>query len=57
MNSGTVDKLKGPLKEAAGALLADRKLKREGQADQLVGKLKEASLNKEDTSCTMEPVA
>jgi uncharacterized protein YjbJ (UPF0337 family) len=43
MSSGTVDKLKGRLKEAAGALLADKKLKREGQADQLAGKLKEAA--------------
>jgi uncharacterized protein YjbJ (UPF0337 family) len=40
MSSGTVDKLKGRVKEAAGALLADTKLKREGQADQLAGKLK-----------------
>jgi len=38
-----MDKLKGRLKEAAGALLADKKLKREGQADQLAGKLKEAA--------------
>jgi uncharacterized protein YjbJ (UPF0337 family) len=43
MSSGTVDKLKGRLKEAAGALFADKKLKREGQADQLAGKLKEAA--------------
>jgi uncharacterized protein YjbJ (UPF0337 family) len=42
MSSGTVDKLKGRLKEAAGALLGDKKLKREGQADQLAGKLKAA---------------
>jgi uncharacterized protein YjbJ (UPF0337 family) len=43
MSSGTVDKLKGRVKEAAGALLADKKLKREGQADQLAGKLKNAA--------------
>jgi uncharacterized protein YjbJ (UPF0337 family) len=43
MTSGTVDKLKGRVKEAAGALLDDRKLKREGQADQLAGKLKDAT--------------
>jgi uncharacterized protein YjbJ (UPF0337 family) len=38
-----VDKVKGRVKEAAGALLADTKLKREGQADQLAGKLKDAA--------------
>ncbi len=43
MSGGTVDKLKGRIKEAAGALLADQKLKREGQADQLAGKLKDAA--------------
>lgn len=43
MSSGTVDKLKGRVKEATGALLADKKLKREGQADQLAGKLKKAA--------------
>ena len=43
MSSGTVDKVKGRVKEAAGALLADKKLKREGQADQLAGKLKAAA--------------
>ena len=40
MSSGTVDKAKGRVKEAAGALLDDTKLKREGRADQLAGKLK-----------------
>jgi len=40
MSSGTVDKIKGRVKEATGALLADKKLKQEGQADQLAGKLK-----------------
>jgi uncharacterized protein YjbJ (UPF0337 family) len=43
MTSGTVDKVKGRVKEAAGALLADKKLKHEGQADQLAGKVKEAA--------------
>jgi uncharacterized protein YjbJ (UPF0337 family) len=37
MSNGTLDKLRGRVKEAAGALLADKKLKREGQADQLAG--------------------
>jgi uncharacterized protein YjbJ (UPF0337 family) len=43
MSSGTVDKIKGRVKEAAGALLADGKLKQEGRADQLAGKVKEAA--------------
>ena len=43
MSNGTVDKTKGRVKEAAGALLGNRKLKREGQADQVVGKVKNAA--------------
>jgi len=43
MSSGTVDKIKGRVKEAAGALLADKKLKQKGQADQLAGRVKEAA--------------
>ena len=41
MASGTSDKLKGRVKEAAGALTGDTKLKREGKADQAVGKIKQ----------------
>ncbi len=41
MASGKSDELKGRLKEAAGALTCDRKLKREGKADQAVGKIKQ----------------
>jgi uncharacterized protein YjbJ (UPF0337 family) len=41
MASGKSDELKGRLKEAAGALTGDRKLKREGKADQAVGKVKQ----------------
>lgn len=41
MTSGKTDELKGRVKEAAGALIADDKLKREGKADQIVGKLKQ----------------
>jgi len=40
MSSGTADKVKGRVKEAAGALAGDKKLKNEGKADQLVGKVK-----------------
>jgi len=39
MSSGTGDKIKGRVKETAGALFGERKLKREGQADQLAGKV------------------
>ena len=42
MSSGTMDKVKGHVKEAAGALTGDRKLKAEGKADQLAGKTKNA---------------
>lgn len=41
MASGKSDELKGRVKEAAGALIGDAKLKREGKTDQAVGKLKQ----------------
>jgi uncharacterized protein YjbJ (UPF0337 family) len=41
MASGKSDELKGRMKEAAGALAGDKKLKREGKADQAVGKIKQ----------------
>ena len=41
MTSGKSDELKGRVKEAAGALVGDEKLKREGKADQAVGKIKQ----------------
>jgi uncharacterized protein YjbJ (UPF0337 family) len=41
MASGKSDGLKGRVKEAAGALTGDKKLKREGKADQAVGKIKQ----------------
>ena len=37
MTGGKGDDVKGRVKEAAGALLGDKKLKREGQADQAAG--------------------
>jgi len=40
MASGKSDKVKGRVKEAAGALTGDKKLKREGKADQAAGKIK-----------------
>lgn len=42
MASGKSDELKGRVKEAAGALTGDKKLKREGKTDQAVGKVKQA---------------
>jgi uncharacterized protein YjbJ (UPF0337 family) len=42
MASGKADELKGRVKEAAGVLTDDKKLKRQGKADQAVGKLKQA---------------
>ena len=41
--SGTVDKLKGKAKEAAGALTDDDKLRNEGKLDQAAGKVKDAA--------------
>ena len=41
MGSAKVDKAKGRLKEAAGALTGDKKLKREGQFDQAAANVKE----------------
>ena len=41
MASGKSDELKGRVKEAAGALTGDKKLKREGKVDQTVGKIKQ----------------
>ena len=41
MVSGKTDEMKGRVKEAAGALSGDAKLKREGRIDQTVGKVKQ----------------
>jgi uncharacterized protein YjbJ (UPF0337 family) len=43
MSSGTTDKAKGRLKEAAGALTDDDKLRSEGKADQAIGKVKDVA--------------
>jgi uncharacterized protein YjbJ (UPF0337 family) len=43
MASGKSDELKGRVKEAAGALTGDQKLKREGKVDQAVGKVKQTA--------------
>jgi uncharacterized protein YjbJ (UPF0337 family) len=41
--SGKTDELKGRVKEAAGALTDDEKMKREGKVDQAAGKTKQAA--------------
>jgi uncharacterized protein YjbJ (UPF0337 family) len=41
MTSGKADEVKGRVKEAVGALTADKGLKRQGKADQAVGKIKQ----------------
>jgi uncharacterized protein YjbJ (UPF0337 family) len=41
--SGKGEELKGRVKEAAGALTGDEKLKREGKVDQAAGKVKQAA--------------
>jgi uncharacterized protein YjbJ (UPF0337 family) len=40
---GKMDQVKGRIKEAAGALTDDDRLKREGRVDQMVGKVKETA--------------
>ena len=45
MASGKSRKLKGRVKEAAGALTGDAKLKRKGLADQAVGNIKQMMEN------------
>jgi len=47
--AGTVDKAKGRIKEAAGALTNDPALKREGKLDQLTGEIKDAVERTVDT--------
>ena len=41
--SGKTDEMKGRIKEAAGALTDDNKLRKEGKADQAVGKAKQVA--------------
>ena len=41
--SGKTDEMKGRVKEAAGALTDDEKMKREGKIDQAAGKTKQAA--------------
>jgi uncharacterized protein YjbJ (UPF0337 family) len=41
--SGTMDKARGRIKEAAGALTDDDSLRREGKLEQATGKVKDAA--------------
>jgi len=41
--SGKTDEMKGRIKEAAGAMTDDERLKREGKLDQTAGKAKQAA--------------
>jgi uncharacterized protein YjbJ (UPF0337 family) len=45
MASGKADEVKGRVKEAAGVLTGDKKLKRQGKTDQTVGKIKQKAEN------------
>jgi uncharacterized protein YjbJ (UPF0337 family) len=47
--SGKTDVVKGRIKEAAGALTGNDKLRAEGQADQAVGKTKQVIQKAADT--------
>ena len=46
---GKTDVVKGRIKEAAGALTGNDKLRNEGKTDQVVGKAKQAVQNTADT--------
>ena len=41
--SGKTDEVKGRIKEAAGALIGNDKLREEGKSDQAVGKVKQVA--------------
>jgi uncharacterized protein YjbJ (UPF0337 family) len=43
MTSGKIDEAKGRVKEAAGALIDDKELKRSGRLDRAVGKIKQSA--------------
>lgn len=48
--SGKTDELKGRVKEAAGAITDDDRLRREGKADQAAGKVKQQVEKAVDTA-------
>lgn len=43
--SGKADEVKGRVKEAAGAIMDDDQMRREGKVDQAAGKMKQAAEN------------
>lgn len=45
MSSGTVDKIKGTVKEAVGKVTGDKRTEAEGQTDQVKGDVKNATEN------------
>ena len=47
--AGKVDQAKGRVKEAAGALSGNERLKQEGKMDQAAGKIKSAATKTVDT--------
>jgi uncharacterized protein YjbJ (UPF0337 family) len=47
-DEGAMDRAKGRIKEAGGALTGDKKLKREGRSDQRRGRAKEKKGNLKD---------
>jgi uncharacterized protein YjbJ (UPF0337 family) len=47
--SGKTDVIKGRIKEAAGALTGNEKMRQEGRSDQAVGKAKQAVQKVADT--------
>jgi len=47
---GKTDRVKGRIKEAAGALTGNDRLRAEGKADQVVGKAKQAIQKTADTT-------
>ena len=47
-NEGAMDRAKGRIKEAGGALTGDKSKKREGRSDQRKGKVKEKKGNLKD---------
>ena len=46
--SGRTDQVKGRVKEAAGVLVGDKKLEREGKVDRAAGNIKEKAANVAD---------
>lgn len=50
MASGTADKIKGTVKEAAGKVTGDKRTKAEGKTDQAKGNVKNAAESASDSA-------